>query len=185
MVADAVVGDEVLERPVHEIDIVGELEVVIVPVKVPCHIAEGDSVGLALDAVGIDVLDKVTELLDVVGAVCKVHVAEEEHAVVCLVNFVEAEVDALGCRGRTAQQFVVDGHDAVGDGVVAGGNRHEDVSEGLLGLELVAALLVGDGEVDTVADNDIGDGTGGAGNLAVYGGAFGGSPAFRVFHYIF
>ncbi len=171
VVTDGVVNSEVAERAVHQVEVLGKLEVVVVPVYIPCHVAESDCVSFSGLTVCIHIVGKVSELLHVVGTVCEVHIAEEKHAVVALVCFHEREVDILWhCTGRIESE-IVDGENTRSLGLISRRHRHEYISERFFRLEFIATEFVGHSEVHTIANHHSGHRTFGRSNGTVYGSA--------------
>ena len=150
---------------------------VVEPVQVPGHVAEGEGVHLARGGGngGVEILDELGELLPVVVAGRQVDVAQHQHPVVVLsLDFLQLEVDAFRGRGIGLELRMEPGQEAAGEGLVAARGGDEHVAVEFLGLHLVHALGVRLHHFHAVRDHDAREAGSFAGDLAVYGAAGGG-----------
>ena len=178
VVAHRVKDLDVLELLVHQPQIVQEFKLVVVPVQVPGHVAEGEDVFLAGRSRErlVQVGRKGVELRHVGGRrvpVRQMHVAQHEQREVVVVHLRQGEVDTVHDLGIRTDRTVELRKDAVRRHLIAGRDGHEHIAVLLEGFQEIDAVLPGRRHFITVRDNHARDRFVSAGHQAVDIHAFG------------
>ena len=159
MVAHGVEYLQIFDLLVDGTQVLGKIIVVRVPVEVPRHVAEGYSIhpgSLMAGHVGVQVGGEFGELTAVVRAVGEMHIAEHEDLVCVLPGyFRKLEINPLNDTGGAFQRIIEPGKHPVGRGFVTARDGDKDVAPFLGGFELIDAVFVRGGYLDTVGHHDI------------------------------
>ena len=147
----------ILEIIIDAVQVLREVVLPGIPIKVPGHVTERDDIGLdiIIHYIRLDFFHAFVELIQIVRPVSQMHVAEEIHTIFFLINLYEVEIVTFRLVGFPGQCRMEPRKHAFGAHLITLWNRNEYIAPFLRGFKLIDAVLVRFHHFDAIRNDHV------------------------------